>query len=96
MKPEKYTYAKKSKSSRITCRRNNQLVPTSTPGIGPKWDGGTVLHSLVLPTQAMPFPQSRLDLDVDSGVFFFDFFNFSPALTISFSSFLQDGQYLKQ
>jgi len=63
--------------------------------MGPKWFDGTILHFLVLPTHAIPLPQSLFDVDIDSGVFFFEAFNFSPALTISFSSFLHDGQYLK-
>jgi len=71
------------------------VVPTSTPGIGPKWFDGTILHFFVLPTHAIPLPQSLFDVEIDSGVFFLDTFNFSPALTISFSSFLHDGQYLK-
>lgn len=78
-----------------TCTRKTHVVPTSTPGIGPKWFDGTMLHFFVLPTHAIPLPQSRFDVDVDSGVFFFELFNFSPAFTISFSSFLHNGQYLK-
>ena len=66
------------------------------PGIGPKWLGGTRVHSLVLPTQAIPFPQSRELLELAEAIldFFLDSFSFSPALTISFSSFLQSEQYL--
>lgn len=37
-----------------TCTLNFHKVPTSTPGIGPKWFGGTTLHTLCLPTQAIP------------------------------------------
>lgn len=77
-----------------TCTRNSHVVPTSTPGMGPKWFDGTILHFFVLPTHAMPFPQSLLLVDIDSGVIFLETFNLSPAFTISFSSFLQDGQYL--
>jgi hypothetical protein len=62
--------------------------------MGPKWFGGTMLHFFVLPTHAIPLPQSRFDVDAD--VFFFEAFNFPPAFTISFSSFLHVGQYLKQ
>jgi len=53
-----------------------------------------MLHVLVLPTHAIPFPQSRFD--VEANVFFLVAFNFPPAFTISFSSFLQVGQNLKQ
>lgn len=126
-----------------TCTLNFHKVPTSTPGIGPKWFGGTTLHTLCLPTQAIPcnyvklwlkhqfiyiyihyihllillmiecvdlklrsnnllvccitLPQSLLVWLVEEAIldFFLLSFNFSPAFTISFSSFLQLGQYLK-
>lgn len=70
-------------------------MPTSIPGTGPKWFDGTILHCFVAPTHAMPLPQSRFDVFDDPGLFFFKVFNLPPALTISLSSFLHDGQYLK-
>lgn len=79
----------------LTWTRNNQVVPTSTPGILPKWLDGTILHFFVLPTQAMPLPQSRFGFVVVFVCVFLDSFNFPPALTISFVSSLQVGQYLK-
>lgn len=88
----------KVKEFELTLRRNFQHVPTSTPGIGPKWFGGTIVHCLVLPAQAIPFPQSLFVLSSFAlGNLFFLLlsFNLSPAFTISFSSFLQRGQYLE-
>lgn len=51
-----------------------------------------MLHFFVLPTQAIPLPQFRFDVEtVDLS---FETFNFSPAFTISLSSFLHKEQYL--
>ena len=41
----------------LTWKRKRQVVPTSTPGMGPKWLEGTMVHSLDLPAQAIPRPQ---------------------------------------
>jgi len=38
-----------------TCTRNFHWLPTSTPGIGPKWLVGTRVHILLRPTHAMPY-----------------------------------------
>ena len=42
-------------SSWLTCTLNFQSVPTGTPGMGPKWLDGTMVHTFVLPTQAIPW-----------------------------------------
>ena len=34
---------------------NFHIVPTGTPGMGPKWLEGTMVHTLVRPTHAMPW-----------------------------------------
>ena len=34
---------------------NFHADPTGTPGIGPKWFGGTIEHTFVRPTQAIPY-----------------------------------------
>lgn len=43
--------------SHVTCTRNFHMVPTSTPGMGPKWFFGTMVHSVVRPTVAIPCQQ---------------------------------------
>ena len=35
------------------------MVPTGTPGMGPKWLEGTMVHCLVLPTHAIPCSQQE-------------------------------------
>ena len=39
----------------LTCTLNFHIVPTGTPGIAPKWLDGTRVHTLVRPTQAIPY-----------------------------------------
>ena len=42
-------------SNRPTCTLNFHMLPTGTPGMGPKWLEGTMVHCLVRPTHAMPY-----------------------------------------
>lgn len=39
----------------ITCTLNFHSVPTSTPGMAPKWFDDTIVHTLLRPTQAIPW-----------------------------------------
>jgi len=41
----------------LTCTLNFHSVPTGTPGMGPKWLDGTIVHTFVLPTQAIPYKE---------------------------------------
>lgn len=81
----------------LTCSLNFHCVPTSTPGIGPKWFWGTMVHTLWRPAHAKPLPQSREVLPLAEAIlaFFLLSFSFSPAFTISVSSFLHSGQNLQ-
>lgn len=85
-------------TSADTWTLKRHMVPTGTPGMGPKWLAGTMVHSLVRPTQAMPLPQSRREDDVADAIFAFFLlcFSFSPACTTSLESVRQLGQYLGQ
>lgn len=64
--------------------------------MGPKWLAGTMVHSVVRPTHAMPLPQSRWEEEVADAIFAFFLlsFSFSPACTTSLESVRQLGQYL--
>lgn len=87
----------KTTLQRLTCSLNFHRVPTSTPGIGPKWFCGTMVHTFWRPAHANPLPQSREVLPLAEAIlaFFLLSFNFSPAFTISLSSFLHSGQNLQ-
>lgn len=82
----------------LTCSLNFHRVPTSTPGMGPKWFWGTMVHTFWRPAQAKPLPQSREVLPLAEAIlaFFLLSFSFSPAFTISVSSFLHSGQNLQK
>ena len=45
-----------------TCTLNFHIVPTMTPGTGPKWLDGTMVHCLVRPTHAMPCIETFYDI----------------------------------
>ena len=49
-----------------------QHMPTSTPGMGPKWLEGTLVHVLERPVVAIPPPQSRLLLFCIDGILALD------------------------
>merc|ERR1719319_1119147 len=73
-----------SPSSEI-CIRKFQLMPTSTPGMGPKWLEATLVQVLFLPVQAKPFPQSLVPPSfVPAANFFLAILLLPPTMSSSF------------